>query len=187
MTSVEYLEGKRLCDDKWARTLAESALSAEFGQPPKSLLCVQGESRVTSRAWRIQYIDGLRAMVMAIGRNDLRWNFACRLKRERRPRATQFYVGPWCNRNLFKALCHAIQHHFRTGRSPYPVERTLLTTGLTEVFMHASSQPGQRLSTPHIEFSYKARDFKAMREMGATWDIITDDIPEPHRIDTFCG
>jgi hypothetical protein len=95
-------------------------------------------------------------------------------------------VGPWDNRNLFKALAHAIQHHFRTARAPYPVERTLLTTGLTEAFMRAQKISGPLL-TPHLEFSYKPRNFKAMREMGATWKILTEDIPQPKGLDTFVG
>ena len=57
---------------------------------------------------------------------------ACRLDGDRDPRATSFYVGPWDNRNLFKALSHAIQTFFRTGLPPYPIERTLLTTGILD-------------------------------------------------------
>ena len=52
-----------------------------------------------------------------------RWAFACRLKGEEKIRSCKFYTGPWGNRNLFKALAHAIQHHFHHGKAPYPVER----------------------------------------------------------------
>ena len=38
------------------------------------------------------------------------------------------------------------------------------------------------IQTPHLEFAYKPRDFTAMREMGASWKIITEDIPEPKGI-----
>lgn len=93
--------------------------------------------------------------------------------------ATAFNVGPWQNRNLFKALSHAIQHHFRTGRAPYPVERTLLVSGVLAAAMQARQQESGILPTPHLAISYKARNFKPMREMGASWKIITDDIPQP--------
>ena len=74
------------------------------------------------------YKDGLRGMVLNAARDGTHWHFACKLAGDPTPRATSFYVGPWDNRNLFKALPHAIQDFFRDGRPPFPVERTLLTT-----------------------------------------------------------
>ena len=187
VASVEYFKGKRLYDQAWSQKLANAAIATELGKPPRSFDRIPGEPIGAPQGWMIRYVDGLKAMVYLVGRNDMRWNFACRLAGERQARSTHFYVGPWRNRNLFKALSHTIQHHFHTGRSPYPVERTLLTTGLTEALMRAREQPGQPLSTPHLEFSYKARNFKSMREMGASWNILTDEIPEPRGLDSFCG
>ena len=187
VASVEYFKGKRLYDQAWSQKLANTAIATELGKPPRSFDRIPGEPIGAPQGWMIRYVDGLKAMVYLVGRNDMRWNFACRLAGERQARSTHFYVGPWRNRNLFKALSHTIQHHFHTGRSPYPVERTLLTTGLTEALMRAREQPGQPLSTPHLEFSYKARNFKSMREMGASWKILTDEIPEPRGLDSFCG
>ena len=191
IVSIEYLKGERLWNaarnGRWSRTLAAAAMAAELGAAPKSLKKIPGEPIVPSRGVIIRYKDGLKATMLTVGKSDMRWNFACRLKGERRPRATSLYVGPWRNRNLFKALSHAIQHHFRHQRAPYPLERTLLTTGLTEAMMQARQQIGQPLPTPHLCFAYKARNFKAMREMGASWEMVTEDIPEPPGIDAFCG
>ncbi len=127
----------------------------------------------------LTYKDGLRATVLRIGKNSMRWNFACRLKGNPKIRSTSFYVGPWHNRNLFKALSHAIQHHFIHGQAPYPAERTLLVTGILEAAMRATTQQAAPLATPHLEFGYKPRDFRAMREMGASWKMITKKMPEP--------
>jgi len=182
VVSVESLEGNKLWNGDWSRSLAEAAMAAELRKSPKSLKRIPGETNAQPQGVVIRYKDGLKATMLRIGKSDIRWNFACRIKGERRPRATSFYVGPWENRNLFKALSHAIQNHFRNGRAPYPVERTLLTTGLTDAFMHARQKAGP-LATPHLEFAYKAQSFKAMREMGATWKIITDDTPQPKGIE----
>ena len=38
---------------------------------------------------------------------------------------------------------------------------------------------GKRLDTEWLDVAYTPRDFRAMREMGATWKIITDETPEP--------
>jgi len=186
VVSMEALEGVRLWKGDWSRPLADAAMAAELGKIPGSLKRIPGEPPTPLRGVIIRYADGLKATMLSVGKNPMRWNFACRLKGERTPRATSYYVGPWENRNLFKALVHAIQMHFRTGRAPYPVERTLLTTGLTDAYMRARKTSGQ-LPTPHLQFSYKSRNFRAVREMGATWKIITDEVPQPKGIDSFCG
>ena len=38
------------------------------------------------------------------------------------------------------------------------------------------------VDTPHLEFGYKPVDFRAMREMGASWKILTEQTPEPKGI-----
>jgi hypothetical protein len=101
------------------------------------------------------------------------------LKNEDALRAAYFYGGPWNNRGFFRALAHAIQQHFVNRKSPYPVERTLLTTGALDAAMHSREAHGAPQSTPHLEFSYAAVDFRSVREMGRTWEIIKPDTPEP--------
>jgi len=188
--SVEYLRGRQLWNaarqGRWSLKLAEAAMQADLGKLPRSIRQVPDESRVTSDGLLIEYTDGLKALMLNIGKNDTRWNFSCRLKGDRRPHSTALNVGPWNNRNLFKALVHSIQDHFRNGRSPYPLERTLMTTGLTDAMMHATVHPGRPLPTPELEFAYKPRSFKTMRENGASWKIVTDAMPEPRGIDTSC-
>jgi hypothetical protein len=141
------------------------------------------DRREPAHGTHVTYRDGLRAMVLGVGSSATRWNFACRLDGEQQPRATRLYTGPWNNRNLFKALVHAITDHFEHGHAPYPVERTLLTTGALAALMDSRHHDGARVETPHLDFGYSPRDFSAMREMGASWKIITDDMPEPPGID----
>jgi hypothetical protein len=126
----------------------------------------------------------VRAIALKVGSSAIRWDFACRIAGEDRPRATSFYVGPWQNRNLFKALAHAIQVFFRRRRAPYPVERTLLTTGVLDAAMESRFRGGDAIDTPHLAIAYEPLDFRAVREMGATWSIITEETPEPPGIDT---
>ncbi|HHK42149.1 MAG TPA: hypothetical protein ENJ50_07005, partial [Planctomycetaceae bacterium] len=89
----------------------------------------------------------------------------------------------WNNRNLFKALSHAIQTHFRRREAPYPVERTLLVTGILDAAMDSRVQSGKWLETPHLAWRYTPKDFRAMREMGATWKRIPPGTPEPRWLD----
>src|SRR5690606_28547206 len=146
----------------WSPELAKLAMAAELGEEPASLAELPGRGRVEPHAILVEYRDGTRGTMLKVGSSGIRWNFACRLKGDPQSRATSFYVGPWNNRNLFKALSHAIQQHFIRGESPYPVERTLLTTGILDAAMH-SRHDGGALRTPHLEFAYAAKDFRSMR------------------------
>ncbi len=187
VSRVEFLTGDALWkaadDGRWSRELAERAMIAERGNREGNLTNFEGEDPSESHGILLTYKDGTRGTILNLGTSAGRWNFACRIKGSSDIRATHFFVGPWNNRNLFKALSHAIQHHFRHGSPPYPVERTLLTTGLLDAAMH-SRKEGIALETPQLEFGYEPKDFRVMREMGDSWKIITDELPEPVGLDT---
>jgi len=184
--SVEFLAGDevwRAADQRrWSLDLAEAAMKAEFGRPLPSLKQLADESPVQPHAILLKYHDRLRAAILRIGKTPIRWNFACRRAGRHEIEATSFYVGPWINRNLFGALAHAIQNHFQQGQSPYPVERTLMVSGVLEAAMR-SRKLGAVVPTPELEWSYAPQDFKAMREFGSSWEILTEDIPQPPGVD----
>ena len=46
---------------------------------------------------------------------------------------------------------------FLTGKSPIPIERNLLTTGLTAAGVESLFQGGKRLPTPHLDIVYQPR------------------------------
>ncbi len=183
---VEFLSGddvwRAAQDGRFSLELVNAAMAAEFGRPLQTLRKIGTEPEVTPHCLLLQYKDGFRAAVLKIGHSSQRWNFACRLKRRPAVHATSFYVGPWENRCLFKALSHSIQHHFLHSKPPYPPERTLLATGILEASMRSRSQSGKAIATPHLEFTYDTPDFSAMRETGASWEILTEDLPEPRGI-----
>jgi hypothetical protein len=178
VSRVQFLDAAALFkaaqDGRWSLELAEAAMQAELGRKPTDLKSFHADPH----GILLTYKDGFKATVVRIGGAN-RWNFACRFKGKPEIHATNFYVGPWQNRNLFKALSHAIQHHFIHGNVPYPVERTLLVTGVLDASMHSRHEAGKVRKTPELEFAYRPIDFRAMREMGASWKIITEDTPQP--------
>jgi hypothetical protein len=180
ISRVEFLTGDALFkaadEGRWSLKLAEAAMAAEAGVrkiPLRELI------REPPRAILLHYKDGLKGAVLSVGYSAVRWNVACRLKNEETPRAAYFYGGPWNNRGFFRALAHAIQQHIVNRKSPYPLERTLLTTGALDAAMHSHEASGAPQPTPHLEFGYAAADFRSVREMGRTWEIIKPDTPEP--------
>jgi hypothetical protein len=176
VASIEFLAGDALFvaarKGRWSLRLAEAAMATEFGKKLLDLRqAMPREKPVEPHGLLITYRDGFRATMLKLGASSVRWNFVCKLAGDDRLYATRFHAGPYGNRCLFMALAYAIQDHFVQRRAPYPVERTLLTTGLTDALMR-SRAAGGRLETPHLNIAYAARDFRAMREMGESWRIL---------------
>ena len=111
-------------------------------------------------AYRFEYVDGLRATVLqfqpAAGQTGVVGDctFAARLKGGERL-SVLFYLPYYTARNFFSPQVHHIETLFLTGKSPYPVERTLLTTGMTAAGIESLFQEQQRLETPHLEITYQ--------------------------------
>jgi hypothetical protein len=181
VVSVECLTGDPMWAaakaGKWSIPLAEEAMRAELGDNFKSLAEMEKESGQKTHAILIQYKDGTRGTMLKVGGSGIRWNLSVKLAGKEKAEAFRFHVGPWQNRNLFKALSHSIQTCIIERKAPYPVERTLLTSGITALAMK-SKKLGKAIATPELGFAYAAADFKAMREMGETWKIITEETKE---------
>jgi hypothetical protein len=191
ISKIEFITGdalwKAAADKRWSLDLANLALAQEFGKEPFDIRKLGDGKGAEPHALLFTYKDGTRGTVLKIGRKSDRWLFACKLKGDDKPHSFRWYVGPWQNRNLFKALSHSIQQHFREGKPPYPLERTLLTTGIVEASMRSRAQ-GKAIATPHLEFAYAAVDFKSFRETGASWEkVLTEETPELKGITPFGG
>jgi hypothetical protein len=107
-------------------------------------------------AYRIEYADGLKATMLLMNGLVDDFTFATQLKGKAEPLSTLFYLPPNPNVTYSAALMSKAEETFLTGKPPYPIERTLLTTGLVAAGM-ASLHAGQkRLETPHLAIRYKA-------------------------------
>lgn len=173
---------------RWPRELRDAALKVEAKHDkrrqdrPSNLTFTYNPPEFTTadHVILVTYVDGLQAAVVGQkgGAGSSRWDFACRVKGESQPRATMMYNSPWGNRGLFKALSHAIQHLFIHGKEPYPLERTLLTTGAIEAAMQSHHQR-KPIDTPELDIRYEPVNFRPFREMGGSWSKITADTPQP--------
>lgn len=59
----------------------------------------------------------------------------------------------------FAYLVHAIDHTIHSRKPAYPVERTLLTTGILDRVMHSLANGGEKLATPELAISYSSGDW----------------------------
>ncbi len=98
----------------------------------------------------VEYADGLRAAAYMSRRHVAEWAFAGKIKGVPRPVSTWFYM-PKPQRDHFSFLSNHIEKMFLTGRPSYPVERTLLTTGMLDHLMDSRLAGGRRIETPELE------------------------------------
>ena len=106
-------------------------------------------------AYRFEYADGLKATMLLMNGLVNDFTFAARLKGQADPLSTLFYLPPVPNVVYSAALMSKVERMFETGKATYPVERTLLTTGLVEAGMKSLADQQQRIETPHLNVRYQ--------------------------------
>ena len=105
-------------------------------------------------AYRVEYADGLKTTMMLMNGLVSDFTFAAKLKGDPKPLSTLFHLPPTPNVTYSAALMSKAEETFLTGKSPTPIERTLLTSGITEAGLQ-SLKKGQRLETPHLAVKYQ--------------------------------
>lgn len=106
-------------------------------------------------AYRIEYADGLKATMLLLNGVVGDFTFAARLAGKKEPLSTLFYLPPTPNVVYSAALMQKAEEMFLTGKAPYPIERTLLTTGLVEAGVRSLATGQKRLETPHLAVRYR--------------------------------
>jgi hypothetical protein len=112
--------------------------------------------------YRFEYADGLKATMLILNGLVGDFTFAARLKGRTESLSTLFYLPPNPNVVYSAALMSKAEEMFLTGKAPYPIERTLLTTGLVAAGMRSLGSGQKRLETPHLA----TVRYQAPRESG---------------------
>ena len=110
-------------------------------------------------AYVYEHEDGLRCSVVVANGLVGDFGFAARLAGHDRPLSTNIYLpmpgGPVTLASFFSPLSYHVEQMFLTGEASYPIERTLLTTGLTAAAVESQHQEGARIDTPHLRIAYE--------------------------------
>jgi hypothetical protein len=150
----------------WSHELMESALCRSHTLTPARegfndiLPSAEDMQRIVKQpvAYHYEHHDGLKCTVLLMGGLVRDFNFAARLEKE--VLSTQMYLpmpdGRTTLANFFSPLVNNMEQMFLTGKSPYPVERTLLTTGLTAAGVESLFRGEVRYETPHLAIKYPA-------------------------------
>lgn len=166
--AVQLLEG----DDvwvagkagRWSKDLLTSALSRS--DTPLGLTILDGRNQdlvgdgalpqlvKDPAAYCIEYTDGTKATLLMLNGAIKDFNISARLAGQDLI-STQFFMPPTPNETFSACLAAKIDKMYQTHATPYPIQRTLLTTGLLEACLNSRHHLNQRLETPHLIESYQ--------------------------------
>jgi hypothetical protein len=110
-------------------------------------------------AYRYEHSDGLKCTMMLMSGLVKDFNFAATLQGSPKPFSTQMYLpmpdGRTTLADFFNPLSHNMEQMFLSGKPTIPVERTLLTTGLTAAGVDSLYAAQVRVETPHLAIKYQ--------------------------------
>jgi hypothetical protein len=161
VASVRCLSGRTIWDEPvaslWPRDLLDALLPARRqvnaranpAQPSKN-----------DDLFLIQYQDGLDAAVAMLDSVGECFAFAAQRKDGTAPDVAVFDLENRHPFGHFGYLARAIEQMVLTGKPSYPVERTLLTTGLLSALLQSRAEGGTTIRTPHLAaVQYQAVDY----------------------------
>jgi hypothetical protein len=169
VTAVQMIEGDAVWkageEGRYSRELLSAALSRSDSPQGQTIedgrtqdLVAKGElPRLVKNpaAYFIEYRDGLKATLLMLNGAVKDFTFAARLKGGA-IQSTQFFLSPEPNVTYSACLVRKIEELFETGKSPYPVERTLLVSGVLESCLTSRLEGQKKLQTPHLTVQYQA-------------------------------
>jgi hypothetical protein len=103
----------------------------------------------------VEYTDGLKAAVVNCDDVIKNWGIAARGPQDEMSCQIWLQADP---HGHFIFLARAAESLVINRAAPYPVERTLLTTGILDVAMHSRHDGGVRRETPELAITYQVPD-----------------------------
>jgi hypothetical protein len=151
-------------EGRWSKQLLVSALSRSDSPQglavddgrPMDLVGTGAIRKLVKEpaAYFVERNDGLRTTLLMLNGAVRDYTFAAKI-RGRGMVSTQFFLSPVPNVTYSACLVSKIEEMFVTGRAPYPVERTLIVSGMLESCLQSKQQGGKRLETPHLAVKYR--------------------------------
>jgi hypothetical protein len=146
----------------WSWDLLEAALGRSETLSPGDVrrnvgtLPVAQMPKTPATAFLVEYRDGVRGTVLLLNGHIQDFCFAALLKGEKKAASCMFYLPPPPGAKYFDCLVSNIEKLFDTGKTPYPLERTLLTSGILDQAMESHYRHGARIETPELDVRYSA-------------------------------
>ncbi|TDF93441.1 hypothetical protein [Paenibacillus piri] len=101
----------------------------------------------------LEYVDGLQAGIIYAEPEGRMFVSAYQVAEGEQPVCVEFRLQNQKPHSHFSYLVLAIERFMHTRNAPYPVERSLLTTGALDAMMR-SLHVGKEVETPHLRVNY---------------------------------
>jgi hypothetical protein len=103
----------------------------------------------------VDYEVGLRAFLFELNGAVGDWTAAWRYAGSRTVESTHFWTHEGRPAAHFSLLLRGIETMMLTGKPAWPVERTLLTSGILDALLRSYTRGGTPLATPHLRVRYQ--------------------------------
>ena len=166
VASVQCVRGpafyKAADEGKFSMELVEAAAATVDAKKPGKM---QDHAKDPT-AIIINYVDGTKGtVVMTHEYYGMRWAYAARV--DGQIAACEIIFPGVRTRPGFSYLGLNIQRMFLTGKPPYPVERTLLSSGIVDVALRSAAADGKLIETPFLNIRYQPYDSDPIRATAA--------------------
>lgn len=148
--AVQCLEGQACWDfvegNGWVKSLFERALThskTKKSGDPKTLVRKPA-------VFVVDYVDGLKAAAFLLTGLVEDFTAAVDVAGSAEPVSMLMHLQPGRPHHHFGCLVKNIEAMFETGNPPYPVERTMLTSGILDFALESRIQGYKRLDTPEL-------------------------------------
>jgi hypothetical protein len=172
--SVQSVSGEGIWqaekDGRWSKALFEATV-AHSPTPYAGKVPRPKDMAKDAVFYLIEYRDGTKATV-AMG-TGYTHEFTCgvTIRDQEQPFVVTYYGQDGPPYGHFAFLLRAIDQMMHSGHPSYPVERTLLTTGVLDAAMHSWAEQSRRMETPYLEIAYTPVE----------WPFAKGAVPQPRR------
>lgn len=151
--SVTCLEGPAVWQACDSGRLSPQLLEAALRVSPSNNVGPVRENVSRPLAILVEYRDGTRGAVVNLIEQVSDFSFAAFRRGDDRPVATNFYLPIPPGARFFDPLVWNIERFFHSGKPPYPVERTWLTSTVLDLALHARRE-GRPSTSPALDIRY---------------------------------
>jgi hypothetical protein len=171
VAAVQCLEGAAIWQfldaTPWAQKLFDATL--ERSQRPAA------DPRDDDKAalFRVWYRDGVETAIFRLPAGAGDFCVAVDVEGQQEPLSTMIWRSRHDNRS-FDAMILRIDEMYESGQSTYPIERTLLVSGVLDLLLESRIQEHRRIETPQLDVAYHVgeRSFHVTANSSTPWGVM---------------